>query len=61
MKRTISWDKYQLETATQNAPNQYLDYFIDLSFQGVNRLFVLAFNANDNKKAHSDIISQMQK
>ena len=61
LKRTISWDKYQLKITTKNAPNQYLDYFIDLSFQGVNRLLVLAFNANDNKIAHSDIISQMQK
>ena len=24
-------------------PNQYLDYFFDLSFQWVNRLFVLSF------------------
>ena len=25
------------------AENSYLDYFIDASFQGVNRLFVLPF------------------
>ena len=52
-KCTITWNKYQSKTATQNAPNQYLDYLIDPSFQKVNRLFVLAFNANDNRIGHS--------
>ena len=52
-KCTITWNKYQSKTATQNAPNQYLDYLIDASFQKVNRLFVLAFNANDNRIGHS--------
>ena len=35
-KRTINWNKYQSKTTTQNAPNQYLDYLIDPSFQEVN-------------------------
>ena len=52
-KRTVNWNKYQSKTTAQNAPNQYLDYLVDLSFQGVNRLFVLAFNAIDNRIEHS--------
>ena len=27
-------------------PNEYLDYLVDLSFQGVNRLFVLSCKNN---------------
>ena len=52
-KRTINWNKYQPKTATQNAPNQNLDYLIDPSFQGLNRLFVLTFNANHSRIRHS--------
>ena len=52
-KRTINWNKYQPKTATQNAPNQNLDYLIDPSFQGINRRFVLTFNANHNRTRHS--------
>ena len=37
-KRTIDWNKYQSKVTTQ-APNPYLDYLIDPSFEGVNRLF----------------------
>ena len=41
-KRTINWNKYLAKTTNQ-AQNRYLDYLIDPSFQGVNRLFVLSF------------------
>ena len=41
-KRTINWNKYQLKVRIQ-APNSYLDYLIDLRYQGVNRLFILPF------------------
>ena len=41
-KRTINWSKYQAKISTERV-NQYLDYLIDPSFQGVNRLFVLPF------------------
>ena len=34
-----------------NAPNPYLDFLIDPSFQGVNRLFALPFNALDDRPA----------
>ena len=47
-KRTISWNKYPAkpELLVQN-PN--LNHLIEPSFQGVNRLFVLAFE-NDNQR-----------
>ena len=32
--------------------NQYLDFFIDPSFQGVNRLFVLSFKNEDDRAVH---------
>ena len=38
-KRTINWDKYQSKISTERQ-NQYLDYLIDPSFQGVNRRFI---------------------
>ena len=40
--RTTNWNKYQLKATIQRR-NQYLDYLIDTSFQGVNRIFVLSF------------------
>ena len=36
---TINWNKYQVKVLTER-PNQYLDFLVDPSFQGV-RLFVL--------------------
>ena len=39
-KRAIKWNKYQSKVKMQ-AQNPYLDYLIDLSFQGLKRLFVL--------------------
>ena len=41
-KRTISWNKY-LPKPELLPPNPNLDYLVEPSFQGVNRLFVLAF------------------
>ena len=37
-KRTINWNKYHSKTETLNASNLYLDFLIDPSFKGVNRL-----------------------
>ena len=42
MKRTINWTKYQPKVSTERQ-NQYLDFLIDPSFQGLNMLFVLSF------------------
>ena len=44
-KRKINWNKYQSKISVQ-AQNQYLDYLVDPSFQGVNRLSVLSFQNN---------------
>ena len=41
-KRTINWNKYQANVSTERV-NQYLDYLIDPSFQGMKRLCVLLF------------------
>ena len=40
------------QNTTQNSPNQSFDFLIKPSFQGVNRLFVLTFNANDSRIGH---------
>ena len=39
-KRTNNWNKY-LPKTTDQARNRYLDFLIDASFQGVNRLFLM--------------------
>ena len=52
-KRTIKWNKYHLKTEPLNAPNPYLDFLIEPSFQRVNRLFALPFNFHDNRIGHS--------
>ena len=41
-ERTISWNKYLLKQELL-AQNPNLDHLVELSFQGVNRLFVLVF------------------
>ena len=40
LKRTISWKEYQWKVKIQTQ-NPYLDYLIDSSFQGVDRLLIL--------------------
>ena len=45
-KRTISWNKYESSIKTF-ARNRYLNYLINPSFPGVNRLFVLSFENED--------------
>ena len=51
-KRTINWNKYQSKE-TIEAPNPYLDYLIDQSFQGVNILFVLLFGNTTDRTVHT--------
>ena len=51
-KRTINWNKYE-STVKTFARNRYLNYLTDLSFQGINRLFVLPFENEDQRKSHS--------
>ena len=47
-KRTISWNKY-LAKPELLAQNGNLNYLIGLRFEGINRLFVLAFDNNDQR------------
>ena len=51
-KKTISWNKYESSIKTF-AQNRYLNYLINPSFQGVNRLFVLSFENENNRTSHS--------
>ena len=44
-KRSVYWNEYKSKTETKTADNNNVTRFpLDASFQGVNRLFVLAFN-----------------
>ena len=45
-KRVINWNKY-LSKPELLAPNTNLNHLVEPSFQGVNRLFVLAFENDD--------------
>ena len=51
-KRTINWNKYQSDPKTY-AQNRYLNHLVNPSFQGVNRLFVLSFENEDDRTSHS--------
>ena len=61
-KRVINWNKYlsKLESFRRNAN---LNHLVEPSFQGINRLFVLAFEGHTLNKEHHTlaIISQMLK
>ena len=50
-KRTISWNKY-LAKPELLAQNTNLNHLIEPSFQGVNRLFVLAFENEDERRSN---------
>ena len=59
-KRTINWNKYQLEPTIQTR-NRYLNHLIDPSFQEVNRLFALAFENNAPRKSYKRFCFLLQK
>ena len=46
------WNKYQSKIPAEK-PNKYLDYLTDLSFQEVNRTFVLSFENYAHRKIHT--------
>ena len=50
-KRVISWNKY-LSKPELLAQNPNLKHLVEPSFQGVNRLFVLAFENDDDRTDH---------
>ena len=48
-KRSVYWNEYKSKIETKTADNDNITRFpLDASFQGANRLFVLAFNNTDN-------------
>ena len=47
-KKIINRNKYQSKLAEQTQ-NRYLDFLINRSFHGVNRLFVLSFEKKDER------------
>ena len=48
-KRSVYWNEYKSKIETQELDNNNLKIFpLDSSFQGKNRLFVLAFNNTEN-------------
>ena len=51
--RTINWNQYQSDPKTY-AQNRYLNHLINPSFQGVNRLFVLSFENENDRTSHSN-------
>ena len=51
-KKTSIWNKYKSSVKTF-AQNRYLNYLINPSFQGLNRLFVLPFENENGRTSHS--------
>ena len=51
-KRTVNWNKSQSKVTIQ-VQNPYLDYLINPTFQGVNRIFVLSFESTTDRTGHT--------
>ena len=51
-KRVINWNKY-LSKPESFRRNANLSYLVEPSFQGINRLFVLAFEGDTQRTSHS--------
>ena len=56
-KRVINWNKY-LSKPELLAPNPNLNHLVEPSFQGVNRLFVLAFENDDDRTSDDEYYLQ---
>ena len=55
-ERSVYWNEYKLKIETKTADNNNVTRFqLDASFQGVNRLFVLAFNNTTEDVASNPI------
>ena len=52
-KKTINWNKYQSKESIDDRNLNILDYLVDPSFQGVNRLFALWFENNEDRATHT--------
>ena len=51
-KRIINWKKCELKVIVEQQ-NQYFDFLINPSFQGVNRFFVLSFENNGGRTSYT--------
>ena len=51
-KRLINWDNYE-SSVKVFAQNRYLNYLINPTFQGVNRISVLSFENECDRSSHS--------
>ena len=52
-RRTINWNKYQSDPKTY-AQSRYLNHLVNQSFRGVNRLFALPFENEDDRTSYSN-------
>ena len=52
-EKNNNWNKYQSDAKTY-AQNRYLNHLVGPGFQGVNTLFVLSFENDDDKRSHSN-------
>ena len=52
-RRTINWNKYQSDPKIY-AKKRYLNHLANRTFQGVNRLFVLSFENENDRTSHSN-------
>ena len=50
----MNWKNYQSKISTERE-NQYLDYLIDTSFQGVNRLLFYHLKMKNKEKLKNEI------
>ena len=55
LKIIINLNKYHPKVTVEEQ-NRYLDFLINPSFQGVNKLFMLSFENNDGGQVTRDII-----
>ena len=64
-KRSVYWNEYKSKIESKEADKSNLTrFFLDASFQGANRLFVLAFNnttENDNEVPASNTANRVQR
>ena len=64
-KRSVYWNEYKSKIETKRADNDNIPIFpLDASFQGANRLFVLAFNnitGNDDNNPINNTANRVQR
>ena len=54
-KRSVYWNKYKVVLNKTYNQNNYIRELVDVSYQGVKRLFVLAYyNTDDNNRVTAD-------